>query len=605
MTVLNVVDAYVNQDKSSTKYGSAKVLRTRTGGAGDVYTLVRPLGSLNQPSGAFSPEAKIKLYLETAITGSVTFTARRLTSAFNPGTVKWSNKPTSTATDAVSVVVTDRPAGALVEFDVSTLVTAAVAAGVLHGFEIRGSGTTVRVFHSAESTTTGLRPKFEINWPTKPNQPKYLTPSTGLAVSLVRPTFVWDYVDQSGNSGMRAYELELKYGSDNFGTPDVSTGVVVSSTPKHTFGADLTLDTPFYWRVKVQNNALQWSEWSDYGDAAAAEAVVTEKPTVTITSPTVDVADLTPPIVWTVSTTYDAYQVIEWDSSWTKRVQDSGVIAGSDGNYTFANPLSFDGGHTNIQVRVWDGVARAATPGDFVYAFDTVSFGFEPDDTVDPVTDLAVTVDGFSPLALLAWSYSVVPDGFAIYRDGLLVERVEGAEVFLGGTSFEFTDGTAGAGNHVWEVFPVANGGRGGDSPSVFGTISGRFVWLYSDDVLIPLISGDPLGEFQEQSEAVVVSGATRTLVKSLALRGREGSINGSFDARVDLDPVTSMSEFMGNLLVAKQEPVRLWRLMAGRENIPVIVRNVSWAEVPGSNNEAVAVSFEYFQQGELGWANV
>ena len=604
MTVLNVVDAWVNQDKPSSKYGSDKYLKTRTGGAGDIYTLVKPLGSLNQPNGAAVPEAKLKLYLQTAITDSVTFTARLLTKDFNPGTVKWSNKPTSTATDAVSVVVTNQPAGALVEFNVSTLVTAAVAAGVLNGFEIRGTGTTVRVFHSAESSTTALRPKFEINWPTKPNAPKYLTPSTGLAVSLVRPTFVWDYVDQSGSSGMRAYELELKYGSDDFGTPDVATGVVVSSTPKHAFGSDLTLDTPFYWRVKVQNNALQWSDWSDFG-AAAAEAVVTEKPTVTITSPMVDVADLTPPIVWSVSTSYDSYQVIEWDSSWTQRVQDSGVIAGSDGDYTFANPLSFDGGDANIQVRVWDGVARVATPGDFVYAFDTVSFGFEPDDTVDPVTDLTATVDGFSPLVLLAWSYASVPDAFAIYRDGTLVERVDGPEVFLGGTSFEFTDATGAAGDHSWRVFPIVSGAQGDSSPTANGTISGAFVWLYSDDVLIPLVSVDALGEFQEQSEAVVVSGATRTLVKTLALRGREGSISGVFDTRVEVDPVDSLSEFMGNLLVAKQEPVRLWRLMAGSENIPVIVRNVSWAEVPGSGNRAVAVSFEYFQQGELGWANV
>ena len=600
MTVLGVNDSLVNQAKPSTQYGSDKVLKTRTGGAGDVYALVKPSGSLNQPGGATAATAKLRLYLQQGITGSVTFTARLLTSGFNPGTVKWSNKPTSTATGAVSVVVTDKPAGSLVEFDVSTLVGTAVAAGVLHGFEVRGSGTTVRFFHSANSSTTSLRPNFEIVWFTKPNKPSRLTPSNGLAVSKVRPTFVWDFVDPSGLSGMRAYELQLKYGSSSFSSPDVSTGVVVSGSPSHTFGADLSVDTPFFWRVRNQNQNLEWSDWSD-----PVESVVTAKSALSITAPTADVSDLTPPIVWSFAGTQTSYQVIEWNSTWTIRLQDSGVVAGTDTDYTFSKPLSFNGGDATVEVRVWDDEPRVGTPGDPAHTWAYVQFGFEPDPTVDPVTDLTATVDGFSPTVLLAWSYASVPDAFAVYRDGVLVDRVDGPDVWLGGTSFEFTDATGAAGAHSWEVFPVVNNAQSDNSPIVTGSISGKFAWLYSDNIMIPLVTDQPLGEFQEQSETVVVSGATRTLVKTLALRGREGTMGGVFDTRVDMDPVGSLSEFMGNLMVAKQEPVRLWRLMVGGENIPVIVRNVSWAEVPGSGNQAVAVSFEYFQQGELGWSNV
>ena len=79
MTVLGVNDSWVNQAKPSTKYGSDKVLKTRTGGAGDVYSLVKPSGSLNQPGGATAATAKLRLYLQQGITGSVTFTARLLT----------------------------------------------------------------------------------------------------------------------------------------------------------------------------------------------------------------------------------------------------------------------------------------------------------------------------------------------------------------------------------------------------------------------------------------------------------------------------------------------------------------------------------------------
>lgn len=601
MTVFNVVDTYVNQDKPSTKYGSDRVLKTRTGGAGDVYALVKPSGSLNQPAGAVSPEASLRLFLQTAISGSVTFTARLLTSAFNPGTVKWSNKPTSTATGAVSVVVTDKPAGALVEFDVSTLVATAAAGGVLHGFEIRGSGTTVRVFHSAESTTTRLRPKFELVWFTKPNKPTRLTPSNSLAVSKVRPTFVWDYVDQSGNSGMGAYELQLKYGSNDFTTPDVSTGTVASTVPSHTFGADLTLDTAFFWRVRNRNQDLEWSDWSD-----PAESIVVAKTTVTISAPTTTITELTPPLVWSVADTYTTYRVLETHPTVESQVwQDSGVQIGEDDGYTFSAPATLVAGETRYEVRVWDDVARVATPGDPTYVSDSVVVDFIPATTIDPVTDFTATVQGFSPVVELEWSYASVPDGWAIYRDGELVELIDGSDAFISGTDFARIDATGAAGNHSWTVFAVVNGEQGDDSPAALATISGRFAWLYDDDVFIPLISDQPLGDFQEQSEIVVVSGATRSVLKSLALRGREDSFSGVFDLRVDMSPVTTLSALETNLAVLKQEPVRVWRLMVGAENIPVIVRNVTWAEVPGSANQAVTVSFEYYQQGELGWSNV
>jgi hypothetical protein len=112
----------------------------------------------------------------------------------------------------------------------------------------------------------------------------------------------------------------------------------------------------------------------------------------------------------------------------------------------------------------------------------------------------------------------------------------------VSGTDFEYTDATGAAGAHSWEVFPVVNNAQSDDSPIVTGSISGKFAWLYSDNIMIPLVSDQPLGEFQEQSEAVVVSGATRTIVKSLALRGREDSFSGVFDTRVDMNPVTSLS---------------------------------------------------------------
>lgn len=597
MTLLNISDTWVSQQKPSTTYGGDKVLRTRTGGSGDAYALLKPFSSLNRPQNAVVGQAKLQVFLQSAVSGSVTFTARLVTKSWASGTAKWSNRPTSTATDAVSVVVTDKPAGTLIEFDVSLLLTTAMGSGVLHGFEIRSSGTTLRGLHSANATNTKLRPKLDLVWVTPPEKPTGLVPASGFAVSKLRPTFGWLYRDTSGVSPMKAYQLELNYTNPTWSTADVVTGVVLSDTPVHTFGSDLTPDTPFFWRVRVQNVANQWSDWSNI-----VESIVTAKPTVTITYPTGNVADVTPPITWSVSTAYDSYEVRELVLG--RLVQSSGVVAGNDGAFTLSKPLTFDPDAT-VEVRVWDAIPRVATPGDSTFAEASVTFGFEPDDTVDAVTSLTATVAGLSPVVELEWSYASVPDGFNIYRDGVLLERVTGVAVWEGSTDFAYVDAAAGAGVHSWTVYPVVNDAQSDDSPVATASISGKFAWLYSDDVLIPLISSTPLGAFGEQSEAVVVSGADRTIVKSQALRGREDSFSGVFDTRVDMSPVTTLSGLETNLRVLKAEPVRLWRLMVGKENIPVVVRNVSWAEVPGSNNQAIAVSFDYFQQGELEWVSV
>lgn len=609
MILNNISDTYISQESPSSNFSGGQTIAMRDGTGTHKYGLVKVAGSMGVPSGAAITGAFLRMYQQDDWAGSVTVTLKRTTESWNVATKSWNTAPSVTATGAVAVTKSDSTRGTEWLFDITSLVSSMLAAGSFYGFRLEVSTTsTTRKFYSSEYTIASLKPTFEITYSVAPQQPSRLNPSNELAVSTTTPTFQFDYTDRSLGAAMAAYQLQLKYGSDDFTTPDVDTGEVAADYPQHTFGSALTGDTPFFWRVRVKNTAGEWSPWSD-----PAASVVTAKGTLTITIPGDPpddvVAEYTPPKGWSFSGTQTAFQVLDTDSVRTSVVYaDSLRISGTDNSYTSPVPQVFTGGVARTEVRVWDDVPRADTPGDPSYVSAVRTFTLDYDATVDPVTGLTLTIDPLRPQAVLNWSRTTAPDAFQVTRSDGRVFVLEAADVLVSGDDYEWADVTAPPHHELtWTVLAVVNGAGSADAPTVTGTLAPIYGWLL--DPLDPdwwlALADQDSGSWGmgETSDVIQVIGADRPVLVSQGLRGYEGSFSGGVYS--DLPGVESLTaqQLRDRAWHVKEFPTRVYRLVVSDINIPVVVRNLSVAPTPRQNLD-YGCSFDFFQQGELPWVD-
>lgn len=607
ITLRSISDTYVSQSKSSTNYVDAPRLGMRTGGSGNAYALLRPSG-LPVGSDVTIVSATLKVFNNATWSGSVTLTAKRVTSSYSASSVKYTTQPTVTTTSSAAVTKSGAVAGTEWDLDITAIAQTWASGTSNYGVRLEVTGTTALYIHAANASgaNSAFKPVIEIVWSGSPETPTAMNPDSGRQVSLASPTITWAYSDPAGGT-MKAYQLQMNT-ADVWTSPAYDSGVVTSSLPQHTLTTTVALATPMFYRVRQQNSAGKWSAYS-----ATATFGRTAKGTLTLTNPAVSpnnfVTELTPPITWTFTGTETKWQVLTTAAARFadgSGFADSGEQSGTDLAYTSPAPIYFDPttGLASVTLRVWDNVDRASTPGDLPYVEVTRTFTFAPGSiTGGAVTSLAFVPDATLPFGKLTWSRATAPDSFTIVRDGVAVATdVAPGDLLVSGTSYAYSDPTASPRNtHTWRVDAVVNGVASTSSPTVTGTIEPVSVWLLDEDDpswYIAIEGEDGTWSMGEESEMHEVRGSDRQVLITEALRGYEGTFSGRL---LDGLSVLTAQELRDRVWDLKQNPTHTWRLVLADMNIPVVIRNATVTPSPEADLQ-YGLSFEFYQQGELQW---
>jgi len=246
---------------------------------------------LSSLSGVVGSASNAELQLSNFVTGSCSGSAvraSRVTAAFSIATIKWSNKPASTATGSTTTTAssgsTSCPAETVVEWDATQIVNDARTAGAtLLGVEIKADSSTAtsgyRKYRSLENGDPNKAPKLVVTFNKTPNAATGLTVAPGnpgYATSLT-PTLSAVVSDPDG--GLTRGYFEVKSGS---------TVVWSGSSGWATSGAQVSVTVPAGQLTNGSTYTVHaYSEDDLIKSSAAATSTIkvdTTAPTVTISS---------------------------------------------------------------------------------------------------------------------------------------------------------------------------------------------------------------------------------------------------------------------------------------------------------------------------------
>lgn len=610
-TLTNALQTKIEQAAPNTNYDYAgnTAIRKAGAGPGEVRWLVyfaRPF-----PLKATIVSAQLVLYSGAiSQSGTLSLTAKRIKSAFSFTKVTWNTRPTSYFAGSYTASNTGPvAAGTAFSIDVTAAMQSVSLGDAWYGFEIStpniGQGFA---FYAPSTSATQYRPTLVVEWADEPNQPQVLAPAGGRAVSVAKPIIRCDYVDVSGDTDMAALQVQINTTS-SFTSPAFDSGIVTSTTPEldlsTTAYAGLADGSTAWWRVRVQDGAGLWSDWSD-----PVSFVRDSKGTLTVTSPssgTPVVEDATPPISWTFTgETQAAYQVsvTETTADGGQRLWTSGKRTGTITTYTLPSGVitSPDSSYL-LSVRIWDTKQRESTPGDPAHVEVMRTFTYTPTASVTATTSpTAVTALPY-PRVTVGWQRTTDPDSFTILRNRqVIASGLVPADVRVSGQVFSWVDRSAPPQQTVtYEVLAVVNGRASSGNPTVQAKMIPWGIWLAdstrANEVMI-VGRDDRNLTYGEDSEAIVVVGGSETVVVTQAMRGFEGTISGELQSNIG-GLSTSAQQWRDKLLAIKRQAGRKCWLTFGDRTIECRIRNVSIRPKP-TPPLAFLVSFEVYQTGAL-----
>jgi hypothetical protein len=306
------------------------------------------------------------------------------------------------------------------------------------------------------------------------------------------------------------------------------------------------------------------------------------------------VAEATPPILHTFSGTQVAWRkFITLASDPTEIIADSKKQAGTDLSWTPPKKKLHDDGSYVLHVRVWDGTARVATPGDPLYVEATRAFTFQQDATVTAPTMVSAAQQGVTPFVAVTFTRATAPDSWTILRDGEVIDAaVDPADTLTTGTTHVYTDpGASPQVAHTYEVRAVVNGKA---SPkSAVGTVTTRPAggWLLD----LSTGAGQQLLDLNVDYSQPDVAGVYRPVgggvvrVRS-ALGVPEGKADGTLVENAGHDIAAAETFIRG---VEQRGTCQLvWNDMS----LEVQIGNVAvWTPPNPSRDRVKAVSFEFW----------
>lgn len=604
MTVVkSSIDSYVDEDRPAANFGKAiKLWMNGGGGSNDRYSYIffaRPF-----PIGATVASAILKLNLAGDWAGANTITAKRITERWKESTIRWQNRPTTSATDAGTVNVAALPSGTEVEIDLTDMLGAVALDGEWFGIRLEVDTNGNRAVCSSDHPTAERRPVLEIEWSEAPQPPTNLAPSGARAVSKAAPILAWQFVDLVGSTEQSASQVQVHSTADFSGAVDYDSGKEANTQPFWNLDldvafSDLADSETAFWRVKVWDGTDLESEWSE-----VVEFERRTQGTLTITNPDVAPANIveetTPPIAWTLTgKTQEAFAIVlhRVEASGTlTQLASQGRTVSTDEEWEVPSGLLREGDTYRVDLYTWDTVDRQGITGDPAWVYASRTFTYERAETPDPVT--ALTAEAVGAAVFLTWERSTDPDYFAIRaNDRLVYDRLEPADCFVSGDEYAFEFLLAKPRRvTTFEVEAVVNDGgvlkHSGDNATDQTRTNPVGIWLVDpEDNLGVLIAG--------KEKASMVIGEVSALYDPLGSRapvritdniqGYEGAFNGVILDEEGRDAFLTLKGRLSTL-----------RLIIGDLNIPVELGIVSSIPSPIGDEAGYDVSFEFFQVGEF-----
>jgi len=549
------------------------------------------------PAGASVTSAVLTFYSFGASSGSFTYNVSPLTSGWS-SKVTWTKRPT---TDSSTAAVTKTGPADMQSwaFDLTAEVQAIVSGTAKnYGWQLwSGSSTKSKVRGTAAAIK---RPVLTVSYTTSPDAPSNLHPASG-AVTVTRPMLSFDADDETN-----MIEVQIDP-AQNSASPAWDSGSVAATgglldLASTTYPGINPSDTT-YWRAR-QHNGYGWSAWSEWVSFTGAAPT-----TLSVTNPAAgDIADGTPPVQWTVGVhTQTAWRVRLLDGVTGDVIANSGKQAGTDNNWTPPKGLGTDGQAGVVEVTVWDDQDHAATATDPGHVQADVSVTLNLDGTIAPVTGLEADVSGPDPVVVLTGNRSEIPDQVDLFRDGTMVARFDGADVFTG-TAFTITDTTAPMNvETTYRVAPRVNGKTAKGGPTATVTPQCIGIWLLDKDdptQRAAIWTGDDQDQSQPEISVVHQPLSTDTRLAASAVRRRlvrfreEGAISGQI---LDVSGLLAADSEAFLRTVADNDAGHLYRLILGNASPTVIVGDLTFSEAPTNRGDqrVLNVSFSYWGQDE------
>ncbi len=463
----NATDVYVTSRRPNLRQPNTARLRISAGGDGNVQ-MAYLFFSLPFPMGANVHEGLFRLTSSNNFTGSVTLTVQRITAKWNAGKLKYSNRPTTTGVNAVSVTKTNPSIGTTWEFDISNLLDDVSSGGQWWGLRVTSSQDPPVVVYSAQGASTS-RPELEVTWGDEPDPPEDLYPAGARAVGVTKPILGFTFTDESGTTELNAVQIHYKASNTGFdpvtgfSSPTWNSGTIFTSQPSidtsTISGAPTLTGAATWWTARVQDAAGVWSSWADPVSmhyTALLGATLDNPPAGGV------VNDATPPVLWTITSgVQTAYKVTVYESDDpTTILWNSGKVSTAETD-TAVPPkvILYDGVNYTLDLYLWDDQDREKNGTNPIYKRITKVFQFQAGSGVTAPTAVVATQVTPWPWVDITFSRSSAADEYNLWRDGVLIDaNVPSSDVSIGGTNYKYRDMLASPReSHTWTVQAVVN----------------------------------------------------------------------------------------------------------------------------------------------------
>lgn len=614
-------DSWVNQANPSVNHGGGAKLWMTSAGSNEklAYVFFNP----PFPLGATVFSAVLRVYAAGGWAGTQTLTVKRIVAKWGESTINYNNRPSITATNAGSLVVTGAVDKDKLEIDVSAMMGDVANGSAFFGFQLSVSGSNLRQLRASDDPNAALRPQLELIYSSPPDAPTNLAPGGANVIDLAKPVLAWHYADKDAHGVQTSSQVQIST-SSSFASPEYDSGKVANGVNSWDLGATAYAGVPAaatrFWRVKVWDDADLASAYSD-----PVSFTRTAKGTLTLVNPTgATIDDLTPVVRWSLSgATQEAYRVVVRDLSITSAglytdgqvIFDTGRVTDPttsvaipakhpdvivNGRLYKGSPILNSTDTFQITIHVWDTVDRQGIVGDpSYYLLTTPTFTYVRSGVPAAVTTLTATLpNANSPVVQLDFSRATQPDWFALKVDGKVVAaRIDPLDVFVSGTSYRLLyAGSSPRVSHTYEVEAVVNNAgnlqHSAGNATATRTTTPTGIWLIDEDdgTAVRMVGQDDV------SMAIGELGTTYSLPNSRApvrvvdgLRGYEGSWNGSLLSKTDRDTFLNLKGRLKTL-----------RLVLGDLSIMVELEEVAVSPTALPADKLFACSFAFFQVADF-----
>lgn len=538
------------------------------------------------PSTAVITSATLVYTQSEVISGSYNFKAQRNAAAFSSKTT-WNTKPALVGT-IVTVTKTSPVAGTLWSLDVTADVQGWVA-GTTTNYGWRLTTTTTSRHYWRGATAATGKPTLVVVYEAPTDAPTQLSPAGG-SVSVAKPTLTWIRQD-----GITAAQVQIDPASNGaspaFDSGEVSTVASLLDLTATAY-AGLAAAATTSWRVRTRTPAglSPWSEWATF--------TRTSKGVLTFTSPGATTADGTPVVQLSFTGTLTAAQIILRDAA-GKVLANSGrqQATGSTFSWTPPTGLVTNGQVGSLTGFAVDNVVRVATPGDPIEAIAGLTFTLALTSSVPGMDSVDAYQTGVSPeVYLTGVRASGIPDEVVIFRNGIQIDRMPGADVFAG-TAFNYVDYTAPPNLFAEYVVAPFTTGTGVSNTTLVTTITPtcQGLWVMDPESGLTAPMWDTEGDAPAGGDLAVVhqpaTGDAPAVRRRLSRPPLSGHLSGGlYDINIAGADYPADDALAAFAAFAVLDQGHIFRMVVGHVNIPVIIGDVvTWPTPLSSASERVA----------------